>query len=120
VGEPELNVQVPPGPEIRHGVGLHLQVRLRRDVGRHDVLGDGVDQAVLVAEQPVDRRSLDTGHLGDPASGHRPGAVVAQEPRGGVDDARPDVVAGPGRGYLGHISMLTVSCYRRSIGENVV
>ena len=51
---------------------------LGRDEGVHDVLGDGLEQAVLVPEQPVDRRGLHAGGLGDPAGGDGRQAVLAE------------------------------------------
>ena len=42
-------------------------------------LGDRLEQALLVAEQPVQRRRLRVGGLGDGAGGHGAGPVLVQQ-----------------------------------------
>lgn len=55
VGEAEGDVRVPPGAQVGHGIE-RLVDGLPGDVGAEDVLGDDVEQGVLVREEPVDGR----------------------------------------------------------------
>ncbi len=78
VGEAEVKVGLPPGPQVVDRVdvvpGRSLRDRrLGGHVGRHHVLGHCIEQAVLVAEQPVDRRPLYRSVA--PREGHRVGVV---------------------------------------------
>lgn len=84
----EADVQVPTGAQIVHRVVGGGPDRLLCEVGQEAVLGDRVEQAVLVAEQAVDRRRLDTGDRGDPAGRHGVPATRGEEVRRGLDDAR--------------------------------
>jgi hypothetical protein len=70
------------------GVGL---CSLLGDALGHDVFRDGLDEAVAVAEEPVDRRRMNTGVCSDAAGGDRVWPVVVQKPGGGLDDRRPGV-----------------------------
>ena len=88
IGQAEADVQVPPGAQIVHRVAGGGPDRLLREVGPEAVLGDRVEQAVLVAEQPVDRRRLDTGARGDRAGRHGVPATRGEQVRRGLDDAR--------------------------------
>jgi hypothetical protein len=54
-------MRVPPGPEVRHRVAGVLDECLFGDVGGEYVLGDGVEQRVLVLEESVDGRRLHAG-----------------------------------------------------------
>jgi hypothetical protein len=64
IGQPEADVQIPPGAQVRDRIGTGLPDLLLGEVGRESVLGDGVDQAALVTEEPVDRGCLHPGRGG--------------------------------------------------------
>src|SRR5690606_14243146 len=89
VRQAEADVQVPAAPQVGHrvvggGVGfLVTQVALQA-VGGH-----GVQQALLVAEDAVDRRGLHAGRRADGAGGDRFAAALGQQLGGGFDDPVP-------------------------------
>ncbi|GAA3232724.1 hypothetical protein GCM10020256_48240 [Streptomyces thermocoprophilus] len=98
-GDPELHHRVPGAPQILHRV-LRVRVELRPlalQELRVSVLGDGLQQAVLVAEEPVDRGWLHPGRGSDRAGAHRVRAALLQQLDGGFDDA----AAGVGGGAVG-------------------
>jgi hypothetical protein len=55
------------------------------------MLGYGVEQTVLVAEQPVDHRSLDARALSDTPRGDSRGTLLLEEARRDLDDSRARV-----------------------------
>ncbi len=57
------------------------------------MLGDGVEQALLVSEQAVDRGRLDAGRLGDAARGDGARPLLVQQPRRRLDDAGAELEA---------------------------
>ena len=52
------------------------------------MLGNGFKQAVLIAEQAVDRRRLHAGLLRDPARGHGRRPLLLKQAGGDINDPR--------------------------------
>jgi hypothetical protein len=57
-------VQIPSGPQILDRIAGGRADLLLRQVRREPVFGDRVEQAVLVTEQPVDRRCPTSTNVG--------------------------------------------------------
>ena len=91
VRQPEADVQLPPGVQALDRIGIRGDGGLARQVAREPVLGDGVEQAVLVAEEPVDRGCLHAGGERDRAGGHRVRTLGGEQARGDLHQLR----AGP-------------------------
>jgi len=73
------------------------------------VLGDGLQQSVLVAEVAVDGRWLHPGRGGDRTGAHRVGAAALQQLDGRLDDAPAGAVGGVAER---HVSMISESCFQ--------
>ncbi|WP_261569499.1 hypothetical protein [Frankia gtarii] len=71
VGQRELDVRVPSRVEVRERVVAVLGAGSPGDARGEHVLGDGIEQAVLVAEDAVDRRRLHISLGGDRSRGDR-------------------------------------------------
>jgi hypothetical protein len=93
VGQPEADMELPAGPQALHRVAVHAGGRFARQVAGEAVLDDGVEQAVLVAEEPVDRGRLHAGRERDRARGDRLRPFGGQQLRGDLDELRPGLVA---------------------------
>jgi len=87
VGQPEADVQVPPRPQVGDRVGARDP--LVGQVGLEPVLGDGVEQPHLVAEQPVDRGRLDARRGGHRAGGDGLPPAPGQQLGRRLDDPFP-------------------------------
>jgi hypothetical protein len=107
----ELDLAQPARPDLLDRVDLGGGGRLdRRGLGRHvrghHVLGDRLEEAVLVAEQPVDRRRLDARPLRHAPGGDGRGPAVVEQLGRCLDDRGAGVGAG-------HGPTVTETCYRR-------
>ena len=92
--EGELDVGVPPVAEVLDGVGGLRPAGLVRQVVLEAPGDYGVEQPLLVAEQPVDRRGLHPGRGADRAGGHGLLAPGLEQGRGRGEDAVAGVVHG--------------------------
>nr|WP_284289579.1 hypothetical protein [Angustibacter aerolatus] len=99
---------LPGRSQVGHRVVRLRRIGLRAHVGRHHVLGDRVDQAVLVAEQAVDRRRLHSCGLRDAAGGDGSHPALAQQQHRGLDHGLADVVTR----RRGHGPTITAPCCR--------
>lgn len=87
VGQAELDVQVPAGAEDVDGVAGGLLDGLAVQVGGEAFGGDGVEQALLVAEQAVEGGGLDARGGAHGAGRHGLPAALGEQLRGGREDA---------------------------------
>jgi hypothetical protein len=105
VCQPEADMEVPPGPQAldRVAVAARADGGLARQVAGEAVLDDGVEQAVLVAEEPVDRGGLHAGGECDRAGGHRVRSPGGQQLRRDLDELGARAVAGRPGFRLAHV-----------------
>jgi hypothetical protein len=102
--ETELDLTTPPVAEFFHridvcrGSGGHGRGFVR-DERRHDVLSNGLEQAVLVTEESVDRGGLDASGLRDASRRDSARALLTQEPGSDFDNAHPGVSR---NGFVSH------------------
>jgi hypothetical protein len=84
------------------------------------VFGDGIEQAVLVAEQPVDHGCLHACRLRHPAGGQRRRSLLLQQTRRDVDDLRPGVGPATDLRLSAHVPTISEKWYRRFSSDTVV
>lgn len=105
-GDPELHHHVPASAQVLHRVlrvGVELRALALQEL-RVAVLGDSLEEPLLVSEEAVDRRRLRSGRGGDRAGAHRVWAAVLQQLDGCLDDAATRTVGGVVRGHESMIS----------------
>jgi len=89
VRQAEPDVAVPARAQVGDGVVGRRGGGLVREVGRETVGGDGVEQALLVAEEAVERGRLHPGGGAHRACRQRVRPVALQQGESRGDDARP-------------------------------
>jgi hypothetical protein len=72
------HVLIPAAPQVLDGIDADRRVHLAAEVLLHAVLRDRVQEALLVAKQPVDRGSLHPGGVTDGARRDRFPATLSQ------------------------------------------
>ncbi|GDY57546.1 hypothetical protein SVIO_081690 [Streptomyces violaceusniger] len=93
VGQAQADVPIPAGAQVLDGVIGGVLGGLAVQVLREAVRDDRVEQALFVAEEPVDGRRLHPGGGAHRPGRDRVGAAVGQQARGGRDDAVAVAVA---------------------------
>jgi hypothetical protein len=81
-------MRVPPRLKICNRVAAVLDECLPGDVGGEDVFGNGVEQRILVLEEPIDGRRLRAGRLRDRTGRDRACALLTQELRRALHNVR--------------------------------
>jgi len=85
-------MELPAGVQALDRIGIRVEVLLTH-VGREPVLDHGIEQSVLVAEEPVDRGRLHAGGERDRAGGHRVRTLGGEQVRGDFHQLRAGPVA---------------------------
>ena len=93
VGQPEADVELPSGPQVLDRIGIRVHGVFTGRVAHESVLGDGLEQPALVAEQPVDGGSLHAGRERDRAGGHRLRPLGGEQVGGDLHELRSRPVA---------------------------
>ena len=120
VRQPEPDVGRPAEVEIREGIDGFVTAGLSFDVGCEHMLGDRIEQAVLVAEQSIDRRWLYSGRRRDSAGGDCGRPSRLQQSRSNVNDRGLSSVAADASAlHRCHVPTITDICYRQRINDNV-
>src|SRR5580698_11431534 len=112
-------MRMPRTPQDRDRVAAVRRDRLIGDVDGKYVLGNGVEQPVLVPEQPIDGRRLHAGRLSDGTGGDGGRALLAQESRRDLHEVLPRLAPVGVRPCVRHVATITHYCYRRLIDGNV-
>src|SRR4029077_807571 len=95
VGKVELDMEIPPSPQILDRVVRKCASRLLAHVAGERLASGHVEQSLHVAEVAIDRRRLNPGRSTHGSRGYRAASALGEQFSGGTYDAGPSVLTIP-------------------------
>jgi len=106
-------VKIPTRTEVVDRIDTRRTDLLVREIRRESVVRNRIEQAALIAEEPIDRRRLNAGRGRDRPRRQRIASIREQQLGRRGDDLRPNVGA-----RLGRVALTRYAIQRRVLGDD--